>query len=79
MVLSDKRLITPNGLCMVSQAMTKSTLIKKTARMKTEKRSQPQIKSGDILLTEIGMLMLGKTGIDYVNEFQKMKNITKCP
>ena len=64
-VLSDERLITPSGLCMVGQAMAKSDLIKKAARMKTEKRSQPQIKNGDILLTEIGMLTLGKTDFDY--------------
>ncbi len=42
---------------------------KKAARMKTDKRSQPQIKNGDILLTEIGMLTLGKTSFDHVNEF----------
>ena len=70
-VLSDKRLITPSGLCMVGQAMAKSDLIKKAARMRTDKRSQPQIKNGDILLTEIGMLTLGKTDFDYVNEFHK--------
>ena len=70
-VLSDERLITPSGLCMVGQAMAKSDLIKKAARMRTDKRSQPQIKNGDILLTEIGMLTLGKTDFDYVNEFHK--------
>lgn len=68
-VLSDERLITPSGLCMVGQAMGKSDLIKKAARMKTDKRSQPQIKNGDILLTMIGMLTLGKCDFDYVNEF----------
>lgn len=68
-VLSDERLITPSGLCMVGQAMGKSDLIKKAARMKTEKRSQPQIKNGDILLTTIGMLTLGKCDFDYINEF----------
>ena len=68
-VLSDERLITPSGLCMVGQAMGKSNLIKKAARMKTDKRSQPQIKNGDILLTMIGMLTLGKSDFDYVNEF----------
>lgn len=67
-VLSDERLITPSGLCMVGQAMGKSNLIKKAARMKTDKRSQPQIKNGDILLTMIGMLTLGKSDFDYVNE-----------
>ena len=70
-VLSDERLITPSGLCMVEQAMAKSDLIKKGARIRTDKRSQPQIKNGDILLTEIGMLTLGKTDFDYVNEFHK--------
>lgn len=68
-VLSDERLITPSGLCIVGQAMGKSNLIKKAARMKTDKRSQPQIKNGDILLTMIGMLTLGKSDFDYVNEF----------
>jgi hypothetical protein len=68
-VLSDERLITPSGLCMVGQIFGKSQLAKNAARMKTDKRSQPQIKNGDILLTEIGMLTLGKTNFDYVNEF----------
>lgn len=68
-VLSDERLITPSGLCMVGEIFGKSKLAKKAARMKTDKRSQPQIKNGDILLTEIGMLTLGKTSFDYVNEF----------
>ena len=70
-VLSDERLITPSGLCMVVQAMAKIDLIKKAARMRIDKRSQPQIKNGDILLTEIRMLILGKTDFEYVNEFHK--------
>ncbi len=36
--------------------------------MRTDKCSQPQIKNGDILLTEIGLLTLGKTDFDNVNE-----------
>ena len=68
-VLSNERLITPSGLCMVGQAMGKSNLIKKAARMKTDKRSQPQIKNGDILLSMIGILTLGHTEFDYINEF----------
>ena len=47
--LSDERLITPSGLCMVGQIFGKSSLAKKAARMKTDKRSQPQIKNGDII------------------------------
>ena len=54
-VLSDERLITPSGLCMVGQAMAKSDLIKKAARMRTDKRSQPQIKNGDILSVNISL------------------------
>ncbi len=68
-ILTDERLVTPSGLCMVRQAMGKSNLIKKAARMKTDKRSQPQIKNGDIFLTMIGLLTLGHTEFDYVNEF----------
>lgn len=68
-VLNDERLITPSGLCMVGQVFGKSNLTKKAARMKTDKRSQPQIKNVDILLTEIGLLTLAKTSFDHVNEF----------
>lgn len=67
--LSDERLITPSGLCMVGQVFGKSSLAKKAARMTTDKRSQPQIKNGDILLSEIGMLTQGKTSFDYINEY----------
>ena len=49
--------------------MESQVLQKKAARMKTDKRSQPQIKNGDIILSEIGMLTLGKTSFDYINEF----------
>lgn len=67
-VTSDERLITPSGLSLVGQVLGKSDLIKKANRMRTEKRSQPQIKNGDILLTMIGLLTLGKSDFD-VNEF----------
>ena len=49
-VTSNARLITPSGLSLVGQVLGKSDLIKKANRMRTEKRSQPQIKNGDILL-----------------------------
>ncbi len=68
-VLSNERLITPSGLTLVGQVLGKSILVKKANCMKTDKRSQPQIKNGDILLTEIGLLTLGKTDFDNVNEF----------
>lgn len=53
-ILSNERLITPSGLSLVGQVLGKSNLVKKANRMRTEKRSQPQIKNGDILLTIIG-------------------------
>ncbi len=56
---SDERLITPSGLSLVGQVLGKSDLIKKANRMRTEKRSQPQIKNCDILLSMIGLLSLG--------------------
>lgn len=70
-VVSDERLITPSGLSLVGQILGKSNLIKKANRMRTEKRSQPQIKNGDILLTMIGLLSLGKSDFENVNEFHK--------
>lgn len=42
----NERLITPSGLSLVGQVLGKSDLIKKANRMRTEKRSQPQIKNG---------------------------------
>ena len=68
-IVSNERLITPSGLSLVGQVLGKSNLIKKANRMRTEKRSQPQIKNGDILLTMIGLLALGKSDFENVNEF----------
>ena len=48
---SDERLITPSGLTPVGQVLGKSDMIRKANRMRTEKRSQTQIGTGDILLT----------------------------
>jgi len=76
-VLSDERLITPSGLSIVGQILGKSSFAKKAAKMKTDKRSQPRIKNGDILLTEIGLLVLGKTDFDNVNEFHSDKEYYK--
>ncbi|MCR5122722.1 MAG: hypothetical protein K6B74_09915, partial [Ruminococcus sp.] len=49
----------------------------KANRMRTEKRSQPQIKNGDILLTMIGLLSLGKSDFENVNEFHKDEEFYK--
>ena len=68
-VVSDEILITPSGLALVGQVLGKSSLIKKANRMRTEKASQPQIKNGDILLTMIGLLSIGKSNFENVNEF----------
>lgn len=43
---SDERLITPSGLSLVGQVLGKSDMIRKANRMRTEKRSQPQIGTG---------------------------------
>jgi len=68
-VVSNDRLITPSGLSLVGQVLGKSNLIKKANCMRTDKRSQPQIKNGDIFLTMIGLLSLGKSDFENVNEF----------
>ena len=55
--LSNERLITPSGLSLVGGALGKSDLVKRANRVKIDnRRSQPQIKNGDILLTYIGLL-----------------------
>ncbi len=61
----------------MGQVLGKSNLIKKANRMRTEKRSQPQIKNGVILLTMIGLLSLGKSDFENVNEFHKDEEFYK--
>ena len=64
--LSNERLITPSGLSLVGGALGKSDLVKRANRVKIDnRRSQPQIKNGDILLTYIGLLCQGKP---YISE-----------
>ena len=66
---SNERLITPSGLSLVGQLLGKSNFIKKCNNMKVDgKRSQSQIKNGDILLSYIGLLCQGKTSYDSINE-----------
>ena len=64
---SNERLITPSGLSLVGQMLGKSSFIKKCNNMKVDgKRSQSQIKNGDILLSYIGLLCQGKTSYDAI-------------
>jgi hypothetical protein len=69
--LSNERLITPSGLSLAGAMLGKSVLVKHRNRISvTDKRSQPQIKNGDILLTYIGLLCQGKTDFESANEMQ---------
>lgn len=66
---SEERLITPSGLSLVGSMLGKRDFAKKCNRMSVSaKRSQPQIKNGDILLTYIGLLCQGKTEYEAVHE-----------
>lgn len=66
---SDERLITPSGISLVDGILGKSDLVKRCNRMSvTDRRSQPQIKNGDILLTYIGLLCQGKPAFENVKE-----------
>jgi hypothetical protein len=67
--LSNERLITPTGLSLVGQMLGQSKFIKKCNNMKVDgKRSQSQIKNGDILLSYIGLLCQGKTAYECIRE-----------
>ena len=66
---SNERLITPSGLSLVGQMLGKSNFIKKCNNMKIDgKRSQSQIKNGDILLSYVGLLCQGKTSYNAIHE-----------
>ncbi len=68
-VFTDERLITPSGLGIVGGMLGKSDFVKQCNRIPVDKkRSEPQIKDGDVLLSYIGLLCQGKTDYDAVNE-----------
>ena len=70
-VFSNERIITPSGLGMIGGMLGKSDFVKRCNRIPVdEKRSEPQIKNGDILLTYIGLLCQGKTSFEAVKEME---------
>ena len=68
---TNERIIPSGGLAVVGAILGKSDFVKKLNRMDvTKNRSQHQIKNGDILLTYIGMLCMGKPQFDAVREME---------
>ena len=67
---TNERIVTPSGLAIIGGMLGKSDLVKRLNRIPVDeqKRSQPQIKNGDIALTYIGLLAQGKTEFESVNE-----------
>ena len=62
-VFSNERLITPSGLNIVGGMLGKSNFVKRCNRIPVDKkRSEHQIKDGDVLLSYIGLLCQGKAG-----------------
>ena len=67
---TNERIIPASGLAVVGAMLGKSNFVKNCNKISvSKKRSQPQIKNGDILLTQIGLLCQGKPAYDNVNEF----------
>ena len=70
-VFTNERIITSSGLGIIASMLGKSDFVKRCNRMPVDKkRSEPQIKNGDILLTYIGLLCQAKTSFDSVNEMK---------
>ena len=66
---TNERIIPSGGLAVVRAILSKSDFVKRMNRMDvTPNRSQHQIKNGDILLTYIGMLCMGKPQYESVHE-----------
>jgi len=67
---TNERIIPASGLAIVGAILGKSDFVKHCNRMDvTKNRSQHQIKNGDILLTCIGLLTMGKPAYESVHEF----------
>lgn len=66
---TNERIIPASGLAVVGAILGKSDFVKRCNRMDvTPNRSQHQIKNGDILLTYIGLLCMGKPAYQAVHE-----------
>lgn len=66
---TNERIIPAGGLSVVGAILAKSDFTKRLNRMDvTKNRSQHQIKNGDIILTYIGMLCMGKPDFEAVHE-----------
>lgn len=76
---TDERIIPAGGLSVVGALLGKSDFVKKLNRMDvTKNRSQHQIKNGDILLTYLGMLCMGKPYFEAVHEMDDDKEFYKA-
>lgn len=72
---TNERIIPAGGLAVVGAILGKSNFVKKLNRMNvTKNRSQHQIKNGDIILTYIGMLCMGKPYFEAVHEMDDDKD-----
>lgn len=76
---TNERIIPAGGLSVVGALLGKSDFVKKLNRMDvTKNRSQHQIKNGDILLTYLGMLCMGKPYFEAVHEMDDDKEFYKA-
>ena len=75
---TNERIIPASGLAVVGAILGKSDFVKRSNRMDvTPNRSQHQIKNGDILLTYIGMLCMGKPAFQAVHEMDDDRDFYK--
>ena len=75
---TNERIIPASGLAVVGALLGKSNFTKKLNHMDvTKNRSQHQIKNGDIILTYIGMLCMGKPYYEAVHEMDDDKEFYK--
>ena len=77
---TNERIIPASGLAVVGALLGKSNFTKKLNHMYvTKNRSQHQIKNGDIIITYIGMLRMGITYYEAVQEMYDNKKFYKTP
>ena len=68
---TDEKLMSQEGLALVGQLVATTDLRKRLNSLQLPGHPSPDIKHGDIVITAIGLVSMGKTDFDDIEEFRE--------